>query len=252
MSVALIGRALATPNLTGHQKLLLVTLSDAANEDGECWPGRVRLAERCCCSHRHIGRMLKELVAMGLLSITDRSRQTNFYVVFPDPVRTTAPDVLDADHDSIGHSAQSREDIGAPHTRASAIPEPSVEPSVSPALREDVDEVCAAFAEHVRDQTGRRPAASGRWRTDVRLLLDTDLKYQPDPLAETLRIVEWLRGPGGGRFWAAVILSPKKLRKHFPALRAEAARSNGSAPTGFVDHVARARDLADRLEAQGR
>lgn len=242
MSIVLVGRALATPGLSAQEKLLLVTLADAANEDGECWPGRVRIAERCCCTTRHVVRLVERLVASGLLRVHDRGPQTNLYTVFP-----ASEDIgAGPDADLVRTSAAPSEDIS--HVRGSAIPGTVREPSVSE-NRSDVAAIVGAVAEHVAAQTGRVPRLpKAEWSRDARLLLDSDRV----PLEDALRIVAWLQGPGGARFWGSVILSPRKLRKHFPALRAEDARSNGAAATGFVDHVARARDLADRLEAQGR
>lgn len=243
MSIVLVGRALATPRLSAQEKLLLVTLADAANEDGECWPGRVRIAERCCCSARHVGRLVERLVERGLVAVTDRGPKTNTYVVFPE----ASEDICDVDDpDVVRTSATPCEDIL--HVRGSAIPGTVSEPSVSTTyrsdVRPDVEQVVEAFALHVADQRGRPVAAGAAWRTDVRLLLDLDRVS----LEDALRIVAWLRGPGGARFWASVVLSPAKLRKHFPALRSEAARSNGSA---VPDRVGAAHRLADELRASG-
>lgn len=56
-------------------KLILMSLADAADEDGLCWP-RIRvLAQKCCTSERTVQRTLKDLEAKGYLRVDRRYRR---------------------------------------------------------------------------------------------------------------------------------------------------------------------------------
>jgi hypothetical protein len=80
--------------------------------------------------------------------------------------------------------------------------------------REDVNQVCAAVAEHVLAVTQRKPTITAEWRKQARLLIDSDDRSVED----ILRIVEWV---GRNDFWAGNILSVPKLRKQFGQLWAK-------------------------------
>ena len=75
-----------------------------------------------------------------------------------------------------------------------------------------------ALSLHVEETQRKKPRITETWKRDVRLLIDND-KVTVD---EAVRVISWLRSPTGGDFWAVNILSPAKLRKHFPRLAREA------------------------------
>ena len=65
-------------------KLVLMSLADAADDQGLCWPSIPTLARKCCISTRTVQRILGELVEAGLLRAEprfrkDRSRSSNRY-----------------------------------------------------------------------------------------------------------------------------------------------------------------------------
>lgn len=220
MSIVLVGRALGAAGLSAQEKLLLVTLADAANEDGECWPGRVRIADRCCCSARHVGRLLERLAAAGFIAVHDRGPQTNLYTVFPacEDAQVTP------DAGGVRTSETPSEDIS--RAQASAIPEPSVEPSETPRrprsmLDEpgqsvDVDAVCEALADHVENVLGReRPTVTKGWRRSARLMLDGPGDKRPEWTREQLEYaIRWLASPGkDAQFWSVNVMSMDALRR---------------------------------------
>jgi hypothetical protein len=53
-------------------KLVLMALSDAADDGGDCWPSVGTLAAKCCTSQRTIQRVLKDFEVRGLLLVTPR------------------------------------------------------------------------------------------------------------------------------------------------------------------------------------
>ena len=67
-------------------KLVLMSLADAADEHGVCWPSIPTLARKCCISTRTVQRIMQELMDNGLLCAEprfrhDRSRSSNRYVL---------------------------------------------------------------------------------------------------------------------------------------------------------------------------
>jgi hypothetical protein len=65
-------------------KLVLMSLADATDDQGVCWPSVPTLARKCCTSTRTVQRILGELVEAGLLRAEprfrkDRSRSSNRY-----------------------------------------------------------------------------------------------------------------------------------------------------------------------------
>ena len=59
-----------SPNL----KLILMALSDAADDNGVCWPGVATVAEKCNISTRTVRRGLRSLIESGLLVSEPRYR----------------------------------------------------------------------------------------------------------------------------------------------------------------------------------
>jgi len=67
-------------------KLVLMSLSDVANDLGECFPSIRYIANRCCISTRHTRREIKKLVELELLEIETRyrkdgSKTSNLYLL---------------------------------------------------------------------------------------------------------------------------------------------------------------------------
>ena len=65
-------------------KLVLMSLADAADDQGVCWPSVPTLARKCCISTRTVQRILGELVEADILRSEprfrkDRSRSSNRY-----------------------------------------------------------------------------------------------------------------------------------------------------------------------------
>ena len=73
-------------SLRPTSKLVLMSLSDVANDLGECFPSVRYIATRCCISPRHTRREIKKLVELELLKIetryrNDGSKTSNLYLL---------------------------------------------------------------------------------------------------------------------------------------------------------------------------
>lgn len=75
-----------TPDLSDGAKVLYMVLSKYANQSGECWPSRARLASDVGKSRDTVDRYIRELQAVGALVVHTRHRDdgsnyTNLYTV---------------------------------------------------------------------------------------------------------------------------------------------------------------------------
>lgn len=75
-------------HVSGVAALVLLKLSDRADDDGKCWPGHKRTAEDCNINVRSARRAIADLQAAGLLKKEARQRtgkngadQSNYYFV---------------------------------------------------------------------------------------------------------------------------------------------------------------------------
>lgn len=60
-------------------KLVLMSLADAADDQGVCWPSVATIACKCCISTRTVRRIMQELAAASLLSRESRVRHNGSY-----------------------------------------------------------------------------------------------------------------------------------------------------------------------------
>lgn len=81
MSALLTGLALKEDIPNCCTKLVLICLTDCANEEGKCWPSIATIAKRAGCSERTVQRHLGELVEKGYVSRQHREGTTPFYYV---------------------------------------------------------------------------------------------------------------------------------------------------------------------------
>lgn len=81
--------------LPDSEKLVLLALADAANDEGVCWPSIATIARKCTRSERTIQSVIKKLVEDGHLSRDERPGRGVFYTIHPRsdcaPASTTPP-----------------------------------------------------------------------------------------------------------------------------------------------------------------
>lgn len=129
MSIAHVSRALYLPDMPNGEKVLLLALADAANQDGYAFPGRTRLSVACNCTERHVGSMLAKLAERGLIAIRARGRKGNAYLVFPTaaavadygfqggsgvPTEDAKGGSLDAEKEEVQDAPRARTQVGEP------------------------------------------------------------------------------------------------------------------------------------------
>ena len=61
--------------LPATEKVVLISLADQANDEGECWPSVGTICRRTCLGERTVQRSLRELEARGLLQVFKSARK---------------------------------------------------------------------------------------------------------------------------------------------------------------------------------
>lgn len=133
-------------DLSHSRKLLLLSLADQANDNGECYPGIASIARRCGCSDRTVFRSLTELENDGFLERHIMAGGRNLYTLneerlrqmpLPQPRQNGTPDKMagrtkcHATPDTVAVT---------PCQDGSPIEQPPANPNETPAARGHGDE----------------------------------------------------------------------------------------------------------------
>lgn len=65
--------------LAGNEKVVLLALADAANDDGVCWPSIPNIAAKAHVSDRTVQRVIRQLIDGGYVSTVSRSHENGRY-----------------------------------------------------------------------------------------------------------------------------------------------------------------------------
>lgn len=82
MSIKAMSWAWEQTTTSSGAKLVLLALADHANDDGECWPGMKRIAEKCGMSARQVSSHVTGLEEAGLISTSRRCRNDHKYSTY--------------------------------------------------------------------------------------------------------------------------------------------------------------------------
>ena len=118
-----MGKVWRRGDLNTTEKMVLLSLADYSNIHGHCWPAVETLALRCCVGDRQVRRIIKKLEADGLLTVKNRGRRSNYYILDLDIKPDTDDQLKNPEGDLTGHSEQVKPDMGD-----RSINEPPVEP----------------------------------------------------------------------------------------------------------------------------
>ena len=179
---------------TDHTSLLvLLAMSDIADEDGRLWPSVARIAEKARMSERNARRIIRLLEADGWLETTvNRGRNnTSSYRVNTDKItgqnnRTNCPP---------GQNAPENRTNRAIKPDIAVSPEPSVtikEPSKKSA--QDAQDILAALAEVVSEETAEafiahRKAKRAKLTVHAAELIAGKIRGHPAPDAVVLESI---------------------------------------------------------------
>ncbi len=73
MSFKAMAWAASVKTQTPIQKLILLMLSDKANDEGFCWPKMQTIADDCCMTRRCVLENVKKLAALGFIQVEHRT-----------------------------------------------------------------------------------------------------------------------------------------------------------------------------------
>ncbi len=80
MSIAWMSRVWSSEEPTeANERLLLLAIADAANEDGICWPSVKALARKCGVRPRTVRKNLARLIEQGFIERLERPGRSNVY-----------------------------------------------------------------------------------------------------------------------------------------------------------------------------
>src|SRR5690554_1996234 len=80
MSIAWMTRVWSSEEPTeANERLLLLAIADAANEEGICWPSVKALAQKCGVQPRTARKTLSRLVEQGFIERIERPGRSNVY-----------------------------------------------------------------------------------------------------------------------------------------------------------------------------
>jgi hypothetical protein len=65
------------------EKLVLLALADASNDEGICWPSVTSLFKKCSLSERAVRSAIGALAAKKHLTVHERAGRSNYYTVHP-------------------------------------------------------------------------------------------------------------------------------------------------------------------------
>lgn len=118
------------------EKLVLMALADNADNDGYCWPGNAKTAERCQMSESSVRRHIVALERAGLIEKVKRRRRKDgtLSVWIYRLTLSKAQDSATAHPQPVGTGAQKSDHICTEICAPVNAQEPSVEPSLNPQL----------------------------------------------------------------------------------------------------------------------
>jgi hypothetical protein len=127
LSIKIMTAAWDTPGLTASQKIVLLSLSDNANDEGVCWPSMPTMCRRCDLSDRSIQRAILDLEAGGHVTRKERPGRSSVFMVHPR--HGVTPDTVTPTPDTVTGDPRHGDAPPPTQCRTESSREPSIEPS---------------------------------------------------------------------------------------------------------------------------
>lgn len=180
MSIAKMVEVWDTTTKSCGERLVLLALADAANDDGTCYPSAERLGKKAGLGERQVRKHLTALEERGLVSRTRRRRSDGslgtylYHVLPPELEDTTTGTRVPLGDESYRNSETEPTGTQRPHHRNSDVPptgtqtprviqrepkERTAAPQVVAAFDDSVvaSEVAKAYYDKVKADTGHQP-----------------------------------------------------------------------------------------------
>ena len=128
-------------DVSGSELLVLVALSEWADDDGLCWPSHDSIAKRARVSRRQVIRLLQSLVNRGLIEVDERRQRSNTYRLRCDIAMSQADVTPDVTSDSPTYDTAMSHVTATPDVTSSAPHVTSSAPHVTSSAP-DVTQLC--------------------------------------------------------------------------------------------------------------
>ena len=175
--------------------------------------GRVPAAIITTLSYSGSGKCVEELMAAGLLERPDEQTYLVHDYLDYNPSRERLDDMRDATRERVAKHREKRDGNSVTQDSVTALQPRDSRMRDRTGLNPEVVRLCERLGDRIKanDPKSTPDAASARWLTDMRLLVED----RGGDISEVERIIDWCQADP---FWRANILSPGKLRKQFQQL----------------------------------
>jgi hypothetical protein len=217
-------------------RLVHLALADIANDDHEymLWVSQSKIATKAKVSVPTVSAALKRMVQDGYLRLVSREAGGPTVYQFLKPFPGTPQESEPPKNPNPNPPSSSTEPPKSTQTRLLPTEDKPKEENTTAAER-----LCGVLADRIDAYRGggARPAITGAWRTDMRLLLERGpLGRAKAEAHDPIRVQramdrifsELADADNGGFCWAAQIRSPGALRRHWDQA-ADTLRRRGSA-----------------------
>lgn len=186
MSIKALNWAWEQATTSSGQKLVLLALADHANDDGHCWPGMKRIADKCAMSARQVSSHVANLEKAGLVTLNRRIKENNQYSTYDYQLNFASGSLLPVEADfqrKPTSGTQQKPTSGGP-AEADFRTEPSVknrkkEPSVSSSSDDDgFEDWWKHYPRKVGKGQARRAWKAALKKTDIATLTVTLALYK--------------------------------------------------------------------------
>ena len=252
MSIRRITDVWADSPYEGTRLLIHLALADISNDAGRFFASQTDLAKKGRCSVEYVRKVIKEMIIDGYIEIVTKGSSRGKATVY-QLLRKQPPNFVgELKSEETGQPPNS--DNTNPPTLTGQHPNSTpYHPSYTPVLNTtkessektslDISEICSYLANAI-EKRGLRPqpkpgAIQGaRWASEARLLLagkigkgDTLEDRGGLTVAQIKGAIDYAMND---IFWAVNILSPGKLRKQYPTLRAQAQAAREKPAKGLI------------------
>jgi hypothetical protein len=234
MAAGAAKRIWANSRASNGSLIVLLAIADEIGEGEFTEMSIAGLARKARLSDKGTRRAVKDLEALGELSVESRRGGVSRYAPRLTPVKMTGPNPGQNDR-PVKMSPRSKRPDPSKEPQVSETPVKMTGPEIPDVLdfgsvvsgerpktkstsetpRPDVDRLCEHLADRVAANVGTRPKIGQRWRTAARLMLDADGRTEED----AHKAIDWCQA---NHFWLKNVRSMEKLRQHYERLRLDA------------------------------
>lgn len=247
MSSGATERVWANSRASNGSLIVLLAIADECGEGEFTEMSVAQLAQKCRLSDRGVRMAVKDLAALGELSVEPAKGTVSRYAprqILPDHPGKICRTAKSAPRQNLPDPPEEPQVNETPAKFAgveisnmlltvtgSSLAEAKDVPAKPP--RDDIDRLCSHLASRIQANGSKRPVVNAKWRDAARLLIDKDGRTEEQVRAA----IDWCQD---NEFWRANILSMPKLREKYDQLRMHAMRGRTSAQANSnLDVVAR-------------